>query len=407
MPTEELFGNWAAAKVEGATGWFDETWAPGISLVWGWDGYQYRYIPTYDAQLLVMTSGPMAGMLVRLIGENLSIAGDFSSPNPTPYTGTITGFTIYDRYEDLLIFDDPNDQVLTYEGYLWDGELRAEVSGLSIDAASLIGVSDLAGTLFAAVTGGDDVITGSSYDDTIDRGDGADQINAAKGNDTIDAGAGDDVVQGGKGDDKMNGVGGNDILKGHDGNDTINGGGHDDLIYGGRDDDTLIGVNGNDTIFGDAGDDDLRGGNGNDTLRGGKGLDTIDGGAGDDKLIGNDDSDILIGGFGADILKGGAAGDIFVFADVADSTAASTDRVADFKSGKDKIDLKSIDADIFTAGDQAFTFIGGAGFSGLAGELRYHVAKAKLYADVDGDATADLVIFLQGAPAVGAGDFIL
>lgn len=143
-----------------------------------------------------------------------------------------------------------------------------------------------------------------------------------------------------------------------------------------------------------------------DTLRGGKGLDTIDGGAGDDKLIGNDDSDILIGGLGADILKGGGAGDIFVFADVADSTAGSTDRVADFKPGKDKIDLKSIDADIFTAGDQAFSFTGGAGFSGLAGELRYQVAKAKLYADVDGDATADLVIFLQGAPAVGAGDFI-
>ena len=61
-----------------------------------------------------------------------------------------------------------------------------------------------------------------------------------------------------------------------------------------------------------------------------------------------------------------------------------------------------------TADDDAFTFIAGAAFHHVAGELRWEVSNGRLFilGDVDGDGLADLHIIAPG-PAIQAADFIL
>jgi len=226
-------------------------------------------------------------------------------------------------------------------------------------AGDIIGqFENLIGSAFA------DQLTGSNIDNLIDGGDGNDQIDGGKGNDTLLGGLGNDNLIGGNGSDTLNGGGGNDKLDGGDGNDT------------------LLGEGGNDT---------LTGGNGNDNLNGGDGNDTLDGGKGDD---------ILNGGLGADVLTGGLGADVFVF----DALDSATDRITDFKSGVDKIDLSAIDANPATPFDNAFVFIGSAAFSGTPGEIRQ--GGVNLQIDTDGDRVADHFIQI-GAVTITSADFIL
>jgi Ca2+-binding RTX toxin-like protein len=62
---------------------------------------------------------------------------------------------------------------------------------------------------------------------------------------------------------------GNDTLTGTAGNDSIDGGNGNDSLIGNAGNDTLIGGNGTDFLVGSAGNDLLDGDNGDDTLRGG------------------------------------------------------------------------------------------------------------------------------------------
>jgi hypothetical protein len=73
---------------------------------------------------------------------------------------------------------------------------------------------------------------------------------------------------------------------------------------------------------------------------------------------------------------------------------ANRDVVIFRRTDGDRIDLRSIDADTDTGGNQAFTFIGGAAFSGADGELRF--AGGVLRGDVDGDRVAELEIRVSG-----------
>lgn len=149
-------------------------------------------------------------------------------------------------------------------------------------------------------------------------------------------------------------------------------------------------------LTGNAGGNVLRGLAGNDVLSGLAGNDTLEGGYG---------RDVLIGGAGADLLRGGMGADRFVFNSVEDSRAGKMrDTIADFAKG-DKIVLQKIDADLATAGNQAFDFIGNEAFSGLAGELRY--VGGVIQADVNGDGRVDLAIRVNGQPDLSATDFLL
>jgi subtilisin family serine protease len=119
------------------------------------------------------------------------------------------------------------------------------------------------------------------------------------------------------------------------------------------------------------------------------------GGAGDDRLIGGAGNDLLYAGGGRDSLTGGAGADSFQLRSLSDSTVSRPDEILDFSSGMDKIDLRFLDADASTAGDQAFSFVGAAAFSGNAGELRAYDTGAghwTVEGDVNGDGVADFAL---------------
>ena len=96
-----------------------------------------------------------------------------------------------------------------------------------------------------------------------------------------------------------------------------------------------------------------------------------------------------------------------MFNDITDSAVgASRDRIVNFESTVDTIDLSGIDADTGTGGDQAFSLVGS--FSSTAGELVIIATGggSVLAGDVDGDGSADFQITVTGDAPV-AGDFVL
>ncbi|EIG62321.1 M10 family metallopeptidase C-terminal domain-containing protein [Bradyrhizobium sp. WSM1253] len=140
-------------------------------------------------------------------------------------------------------------------------------------------------------------------------------------------------------------------------------------------------------------------------------IDNANGGSGNDTLIGNAIANVLKGGRGTDTLTGGGGADTFVFA-LSDSPAASGqhDRITDFTSGTDKIDLHGIDAISSTAGYDLFHFIGLSAFDGSAGELNYSynssLGVTTLQGDTNGDRLADFAIDLTGNIAISTSDLI-
>jgi serralysin len=184
-----------------------------------------------------------------------------------------------------------------------------------------------------------------------------------------------------------------------------NGGGIRSLISGSSGADTidLSGI----TLTGVAA---IQGKAGNDTVLGSASDDVIRGQEGDDQLNGNGGADTIRGGVGLDTLTGGTGADKFVFGvNETGKTNALADTITDFLAMEgDRIDLSSIDA-IGGGGNDAFTFIGSAAFSHVAGELRYSVVGSDVYVrgDMNGDGVADLVIHLLGVGSVAAADFML
>lgn len=138
-----------------------------------------------------------------------------------------------------------------------------------------------------------------------------------------------------------------------------------------------------------------------DRFDGGQGSDTLFGGNGSDVLEGGSGKDVIYGGNGDDIMRGGTGADRFVFMTAGEASGAPglVDRITDFETGVDKIDLRA--------------FMGGGSFIGtgplVAGggkQVAYDRANAMLLGDVNGDGVADFQIYLNGAPVVAAGDFL-
>jgi serralysin len=96
---------------------------------------------------------------------------------------------------------------------------------------------------------------------------------------------------------------------------------------------------------------------------------------------------------------------MFVFRLFNDSTPGEMDTIRDFASGVDTIDLRSIDANVYLAGDQAFDFIGGAAFGYTAGELSFR--NEILSADINGDGIPDFQVYLAGVSLILDSDFLL
>jgi serralysin len=91
-------------------------------------------------------------------------------------------------------------------------------------------------------------------------------------------------------------------------------------------------------------------------------------------------------------------------------TAATADRISDFdRPDGDVIDLSAIDADVYAAGNQAFTFIGTNASSGTPGELRYYHSGGNTYIEMQTGTSVDIegVIVLYGTYTPQSGWFVL
>jgi Ca2+-binding RTX toxin-like protein len=297
----------------------------------------------------------------------------------------------------------------------------------------VVSIPDAAPLVVVGTTGADRLTASGKADMRLEGGGGNDVLTGGAGANTLVGGAGDDVYQITDGDDlvvesanggidtvqafvdyaltdnvenlKMLdgasvGVGNalaNDI-SGTSGSDSMSGLGGDDVLRGREGNDTLSGGDGADRILGD---------DGNDRLEGGAGADSLYGSDGGDVLVGGDGNDRLEGGPGADTLNGGAGADSFVFRP---TDLAGVDRIEGFSSGQgDRILLAELDANVNTAANDKFTFIGSSAFSGKAGELRFQVINgdAHVYGDMNGDRVADFEINVVGVSKLTSADFML
>jgi len=273
----------------------------------------------------------------------------------------------------------------------------------------------------------DDVIMGAAQSDIIFGGVGSDSLNGAGGNDQLYGEIGADTLLGGAGNDRLDGGTGADLMNGGAGSDIYHIDQAGDRIVetstsasSGVD---LVNSTLNLSLYGKA---DLAGmerlvlrgptaliGVGNDQdnwIYGNAEANVLVGRTGKDVLRGKEGNDHIRGGAGGDLLEGGAGKDTFEYRSLADSRAGSgIDKILDFQA-VDVLDLSTIDANTLVAGNQSFTFIGSAAFSG-AGQLRFGLDGAGntiVQADVNGDLTADFEVLLRGyTRTVNGGDFIL
>lgn len=171
---------------------------------------------------------------------------------------------------------------------------------------------------------------------------------------------------------------------------------------------TITGTKNDDSITGGASADTLDGGDGRDTLNGGGGADKLFGGSAADTINGGDANDQITGGLGGDTMTGGVGADKFLFgAEDIGTTTTYFDRITDFETGVDEINLSKIDADTGTSGNQAFALIGNNAFTAAA-QVRYASIGGYtfLLGNMDADLDAEFAIRVEGTLPV-AGDLVL
>ena len=180
------------------------------------------------------------------------------------------------------------------------------------------------------------------------------------------------------------------------------GGGNDTLDFSGFTQNQKINLNA--TSFSDVG-----GLVGNVSIAKGVTVENAFGGAGNDLIIGNQvanlikgggGNDLIYGGRGADQLWGGAGNDTFVYGAISDSTRSAADKIFDFTSGSDKIDLSGITkgaglsfVNAFTghAGDAVLSYASGTNLGTLAVDFSGHGVVDFLVTTVGQAAVSDIV----------------
>jgi Ca2+-binding RTX toxin-like protein len=352
------------------------------------------------------------------LGGDDTLFGNGGSDTLDGGTGadTMSGGTGNDTY----IVDDIGDSVIENSGEGND-TVRTSLAAYALTA----NVEDLRYTGVGNFTGtGNDLnnyIYGAGGNDTLSGGDGHDTLTGNGGDDSLYGGAGHDSLVGGTGADYMEGNDGNDVYHVDNVGDVVaeaSGEGTDEVYTTltsytlGSDVENLTSNTSSASSFhgiGNGLDNILYGHGATDTLEGLGGNDTIRGNGGDDVLDGGADDDLVIGGSGADVLTGGSGADNFRIGYYESGTGSSADRITDFASGSDIVDVSGWDANIGVGGDQAFSFVGGAAFSGTAGELRTDFDGTDTWAqgDINGDAVADFEIRFDGNVSLAGSDFVL
>jgi Ca2+-binding RTX toxin-like protein len=292
--------------------------------------------------------------------------------------------------------------------------------------------------------GGNDTLTGNDADNRLDAGAGNDTVVGGAGKDILIGGAGVDTLTGGDGNDTFAFQAGDSSLLARDtitdfarGSDKIDIAGAKSFIgtfgftgaagevrYATSSGSTVVEYDANGDRIADLqialsggmeldytdfasvraaptpGADVLTGTAGADTIKALAGDDVLFGLGGDDSLFGDSGDDVLDGGAGRDLLTGGTGSDIFVLAAASDSPIGlGRDRIQDFLSGVDKVDLSAF-------GPMAF--IGKRGFSGNDAELRYSKSGGLtiVEGDLDGDKIADFQLEFGGTVTPLATDFL-
>jgi Ca2+-binding RTX toxin-like protein len=297
----------------------------------------------------------------------------------------------------------------------WEGVtvslLSGEGFGGSAEGDTLTGIDNLFGSDhedFLVGNEGNNVLTGLADHDTLKGGGGADTLYGDGGNDTLKGGGGADTLNGGSSIDTANyadsgaavtvslitdSAGGGDA-EGDELNsiENVTGSAHDDILWG---------DDGANVLHGNEGNDNLKGFGGADTIYAGDHNDTVWGMDGNDILRGENGIDTIYGGAGLDHLYGGSGADVFRWDATNETglTAATADMIHDFnRLESDEFNLTAIDADVFAAGNQAFTFIGTDAFSGTPGEIRYYHSGGNTYIEMQTGMAADVegVIMLSG-----------
>ena len=336
--------------------------------------------------------------------------------------GTIEHFTILTGSGvDTITTDAGDDIIRTGEGAstVTAGQgANTIVGGSGADTITALdgGNRVLAGDGANIVTtgGGADTITTGIGSDTIVAGGGNDFITVRGGADTVNAGAGLDeltVAYSALASNVTGGVTGGDALAGYTGRFSDGAANVVDfvetetfrILTGSGDDDITTGAY-RDHISTGAGNDSIDAGSGHDFVWGGDDDDWIDGSAGNDTLYGDGGDDQLLGGLGRDVLEGGTGNDAFIFSEASETMVGSDrDRITDFTSGEDHIDLSLM----ATNAGVAFTFIEMAGFSNTAGEVREGTYSGNTFVagDVDGDGAADFQIMLVAEHNLSSADF--
>ncbi|HEX8623834.1 MAG TPA: M10 family metallopeptidase C-terminal domain-containing protein [Allosphingosinicella sp.] len=273
------------------------------------------------------------------------------------------------------------------------------------------------------------IINGTSANDWLNGTSGADSIYGFDGHDSLYGNDGDDSLYGGLGHDTLVGGLGADYMEGNEGDDAyivdnagdvvveLSGEGDFDIVYSSLSTYTLPdeienlqwNTSGSFTATGNALDNIIWSGGSDDVLSGGDGDDELRASAGNDTLNGGDGDDYLIGSAGADIYTGGAGSDLIQIGFFESGNGAAADRITDFATGVDTIDVSAWDANRNLAGNQAFTWVGSAAFSGTAGELRTYFDGVNTWvqADRNGDMLADFEILFDGAVTLAGSDFVL
>lgn len=357
---------------------FDATVTNGfvrfINLMEGFDlsGVGSSFSPVQVIAVVGTTTYTIQGTLLEtsVIGSKIYLTG-----------GTVDSITINENGTDTVLVTNAAMNAAD----LHTAVLAEEAAPTGPSLENFIGGQ---GFIYTGTAGADVLLASArSSDNVLVNLRGADLVSLAGGNDNFFLGNGNDTGNGGIGNDSLNGGYGNDSLTGWTGNDVLNGGADNDVLRAGSGNDRTYGGAGNDRLYGEQGNDGLNGGNGNDLLAGGAGYDRLSAGLGRDSLTGS--------------LANGTDRDDFIFASAAEiGSGINRDRITDFDTGIDKINLVGLNLD---------AFIGGAAFSGTQAEARFIVSGANglLQVDTDGNGTLNASLLLVGVTSIAALDLLL
>jgi Ca2+-binding RTX toxin-like protein len=282
----------------------------------------WQNVVDWNAALIAVPLGTVSGSLSGFAFENVGgtytvfLGTDIVVGEGAPISGTVTAIvhrTSLDAFGTIdAIISGSFAATDVYQAYRAGGdEFFSSVfsGGDTVDILSPASLGPLAQSPLIETHGGDDVVSGSIWADTIYAGGGNDEVHGDRGDDEIHGNGGHDLIYGDRGDDTIYGGDGNDTIYGGRGRDEIIGGDGHDWIEGGDDVDWIYGGRGIDFLFGNDGNDHVYGEGGTDVIYGGRGGDDIHGGDGDDQIYGEDGDDYIEGGRGADLLIGEAGSD--------------------------------------------------------------------------------------------------